>query len=401
RLRPAGDRQERVQPAAGAHPIGRARAGRPSRPESAPGSRPMTLRRLTGLALIVAATLVASGCTQLGLPQINNPFQHKTASKYAGTGERIPVLGNEDVLAVSDALKGQDFLLPDPQPNTAWPLPGGTPEQSVERPAAGQQFVIAWRRKFGQGSNRDYHVTAPPVAADGRIYTLDGAASVSCFDLASGRELWRRDMSEKTRRTREAFGGGLALDGGKLFVTSGWRFVAALDAATGKVIWRTRTDAPVHAAPTVYGGKVFAESVDDNLMTFDEATGAPGWSHQALVETSRILSATSPAISGDAVVAAFASGELSALSFANGNELWTAELSRTNRNNALSEIRDIAGRPVIYRGDVYAISHSGMMAVINLRTGAQRWTLPVLSMTTPWPAGDVVYASDSVGRVLC
>jgi outer membrane protein assembly factor BamB len=146
---------------------------------------------------------------------------------------------------------------------------------------------------------------------------------------------------------------------------------------------------------------VYAESSDDNLMTFDAATGVAGWSHQALVEPARILDAPSPAVSGDAVIAGFASGELVAMQTANGDELWTAELSKSNRNSALSEIRDIAGRPVVYRGDVYAVSHSGMMAAVNLRTGAVRWSLPVTSVSTPWPAGDVVYASDTSGQVIC
>jgi outer membrane protein assembly factor BamB len=359
----------------------------------------MTSRRTLGLMTILALALVVSGCARF--PSLSNPFNHPKPSKYSGSGERISVLGPGDVLTVSDALKGQDFFLPDAQPVAAWPLPGGTPEQSVEHPSAGRDFAVAWRRAFGRGSNRAYHVTAPPVAADGRIYVMDGAAGVSAFDLNSGREIWRADLSSRNGREREAFGGGLALDGGRLYVSSGYRFVAALNANTGKVIWRTATDAPVHGAPTVAAGRVFAESTDDNLMTFDAVTGKPGWAHQALVEPASILAASSPAISGEAVVSAFASGELVAMQAANGNTLWSNELSKSNRNSALSEIRDIAGRPVIYRGDVYAVSHSGVMAAIDLRTGAQRWTLPVTSVSTPWPVGDVVYVSDTVGRVIC
>jgi outer membrane protein assembly factor BamB len=356
----------------------------------------MTSRRTLGLMTFLALALSVSACIH-----VPNPFNRPKPGKYTGTGERISVLGAGDVLTVSDALKGQDFFLPDPQVVTAWPLPGGTPEQSVEHPTAGRDFIIAWRRKFGRGTDRAYHVTAPPVAADGRIYLMDGAAGVSAFDLNDGRQIWRTDLSLRNSREREAFGGGVALDGGRLYVSSGYRFVAALDANTGKVIWRTPTDAPVHAAPTVANGRVYAESTDDNLMTFDAATGAPGWSHQALVEPARILAASSPAISGEAVVTAFASGELIALQTANGNPLWSDELSKSNRNSALSEIRDISGRPVVYRGDVYAVSHSGMMAAIDMRTGTQRWTLPVTSTTTPWPVGDVVFVSDTVGRVIC
>jgi outer membrane protein assembly factor BamB len=359
----------------------------------------MRTGRVLGVVLALGAALAASGCIHVNNP-FHNAFHRAKTSKYAGSGERIDVLPS-DTLAVSDALRGQDFFLPDPQPVAAWPLPGGTPEQSVERPNAGVNFQVVWRRKFGRASNRDFHVTAPPVAADGRIYVMDGEAGVSAFDLNDGREIWRRELGERSRSQREAFGGGLAFADGRLFVTSGYRFVAALDAASGRVIWHTQTDVPVHAAPTVADGRVYAESTDDNLLTFDAATGQPGWSHQALVETARLLSATSPAISGDAVVAAFASGEVIAMQTANGNQLWSAELSKSNRNSALSEIRDIAGRPVIYHGDVYAASHSGVMAAIDMRTGAQRWSLPVTSVTTPWPAGDVVYVTDTQGRVIC
>jgi outer membrane protein assembly factor BamB len=355
----------------------------------------MTPRRTLGLMTTLALALAVSGCIHLP-----NPFKGTKTSKYTGTGERISVLGASDTLSVSDALKGQDFFLPDAQPVTAWPLPGGTPEQSVEHPAAGAAFTVAWRRGFGRGSGRAFHVTAPPVAANGRIYVMDGGAGVSAFDLGDGRQVWRTDLSGHSH-DKEAFGGGLAFADGRLYVGSGYRFVAALNADTGKVIWKTPTDAPVHAAPTVADGRVYEESTDDNLMTFDAATGQPGWAHQALVEPARVLGASSPAISGEAVVAAFASGELIALQAANGNTLWTDELSKSNRNSALSEIRDIAGRPVIYRGDVYAVSHSGLMAAIDLRTGAQRWTLPVTSVTTPWPVGDVVYVSDTRGHVVC
>ncbi len=90
-----------------------------------------------------------------------------------------------------------------------------------------------------------------------------------------------------------------------------------------------------------------------------------------------------------------------ALRAANGNEEWTATLSRTSRTNALSEIRDIAGRPVIYNGAVIAGSHSGVFASIDLRSGDPRWTLPVTTITTPWPAGDVVYVVSQAGEVVC
>jgi len=357
----------------------------------------MTIRTKSVTAVVLAVAAIGHG----GCIHWTNPFAKDPHAKYTGKGERIPVMTLDDSLRPADALKGVGFYLPDPAPMADWPLPGGTPEQSVENAAAGTNFTVAWRAKFGAGSARSTHITAPPVAAGGRIFVMDGGAKVTAYDAVSGREIWHIDAALKTRRNKEAWGGGLAFDNGRLFVSSGYRFVAALDANTGKKIWETRTDAPVHAAPTVAGGKVFVESVDDDLMTFDEGTGAPGWTYQALVETARILEATSPAITTDEVVASFASGELVALQTSNGNGLWTAVLSKSNRNSALSEIRDIPGRPVVYKGDVFAVSHSGLLAAIDLRTGETRWTLPVTSITTPWPVGDVVFVTDTSGEVIC
>lgn len=360
----------------------------------------MTLRRTLGLAAAIAAVaLTTTACIH-----VPNPFHRSEAGgkhKYAGKGERIPLAAYDQTLHPADALKGQDFYLPPPAPIADWPLPGGTPEQSVEHVDAAHDFTVAWRHGFGRGSGRSWHVTAPPIVANGRIYVMDGAASVSAYDVRDGRDVWRANLAVISKRDREGFGGGLAYDQGKIFVSSGFRFVAAIDAATGKLLWRAQTDAPVHAAPTVANGRVIVESTDDNLITYDAATGAPGWTYQALSEPARILEATSPAVSGDAVVASFASGELVALQASNGNSLWTAVLSKSNRNSALSEIRDIPGRPVIYKGDVYAVSHSGVFSSIELRSGTEHWNLPVTSVSSPWPVGDVVYVSDTSGQIIC
>ena len=361
----------------------------------------MTLKRnLTVLALILATSAGLSGCATVA---DLNPFKGKASSNkvQASAGERISIIAFDEQLQISDALKGVDFYLPDAVARTDWPLPGGTPEQSVEHLAAGANLEIVWKRGIGKGSDRRVHLTAPPVSAEGVIFTMDAEAGVSAHSVNGGAEVWRTDLALRDRRDREAFGGGVAYADGKLFVTSGYRFIAALDAKTGALLWKTSVEAPIHAAPTVAGGRLFVVSTDNELLTVDTATGALGWNHQALVEPARILEATSAAISGDTVIAGFASGELIALRTGNGNDIWSEVLSRASRTNALSEIRDIPGRPVIYRGDVFAVSHSGVFAATDLRTGTARWSLPVSGISTPLPVGDVVYVVSKPGEVIC
>jgi outer membrane protein assembly factor BamB len=356
------------------------------------------MNRVVKVAALGAACVALSACSTLSNL---NPFNRdKGPQAIASKGERIPVLTYDQSVTASESLAGIDYLIPDPQPVTAWPLPGGNAEQAMENMAAGSAFQVAWKKGVGDGSNRKRQVTAPPVALDGRIFTMDGDADVTASDAKSGAQVWKTSVRAESKRDKEGFGGGLAVANGKVFVTSGYRVVAALDAASGKVLWRKTVESPIHAAPTAANGRIYAVDIDNQIIAFDQETGDQTWSYQALVESARILRASSPAVSGDAVIAPFSSGELIALRTANGNLLWNESLSRTSRTNALSEIRDIPGRPAVYRGDVYAVSQSGLMAAVDLRTGNSRWQLPVSSVNSPWPAGDAVFVLSKAGEMV-
>ncbi len=194
---------------------------------------------------------------------------------------------------------------------------------------------------------------------------------------------------------------GVAYSNGKLYVTSGFRVVAQLDATTGALGWRTKTEQPIHGAPNVAGGRVMAVALDNTLLTFDAATGAPGWNYQALSESARILrrparrSPATPSWPPSARASWWRSARPTATT--SGTRPCRAPAARA----PLSEIRDIPGRPVIYQGDVFAVSHSGVFAATDLRSGQARWSLPVVGVTSPWAAGDVVYVVSKDGLVIC
>lgn len=359
----------------------------------------MISRKQSLLAVALIAALGVAGCSTIGRL---NPFHGSTPKETATEGDRISIVTSDQKLEPADALKGVDFSLPPVTKMAAWPLAGGSPEQSAGNADAAPNLAIAWRQRIGMASKQGELITAPPIAADGKIFTMDAQAGVQAHNAQTGALVWRINMRPNdNRRDREGFGGGLAYADGKLYMTSGFRLVAQLDAATGRVGWRMRTEEPIHGAPTVAGGRVMAVAIDNTLLTFDTATGAAGWTYQALSESARILAASSPAIAGDTVVAAFGSGELVALRTVNGNDLWNNALSRASRTSALSEIRDIPGRPVVYGGDVFAVSHSGVFAATDLRTGQARWSLPVVGITSPLPEGDVVYAVGMDGKLVC
>ena len=366
-------------------------------------SRPRTLGRAFSLALALAAVSGLAACGSLPKPGIPFVGKNEKAAKDKAKlkGERISVLSLNKKLEPSAALKGVGFSITPAQPLDAWTMAGGNSAHVVEHVKAGEKLQVAWRRKIGDGDSVEGHLTASPVVADGAIYTMDAHAKISATDVTTGKPLWSVNLAPKGKTARDAFGGGLAIDQGQVFVTSGYRFVAALDAKTGAVRWRTETRTALHGAPNVTGGKLYVVDTVDQLHAFDTAHGTESWTYQALEEPARMAVASSPAADGDIIFAPFASGELTALRAANGNDAWSYVLSQTNRNNALSEIRDIAGLPALYRGDVLAGSHSGLFAAVDARTGQPRWTQPITSVNPPWVSGDVVYITDQAGQVIC
>ncbi len=214
------------------------------------------------------------------------------------------------------------------------------------------------------------------MIAEGKIFAGDASGRVSALDADTGTEIWSVRLRVPNRHDRMSFGSGLAYDSGRIYAHSGFNFFVALDAETGAEIWRSETLVPFHGAPTVVDGRVFVTSDDNELLALDAATGAVLWTYQGIVENARLLTGPSPAVLGDIVVAPFASGELVALRVQNGNPVWSDSLTRAGGLTAMSEINDVAGSPVIMDGTVYAMSHSGTLVAIELRTGERVWTQP-------------------------
>ena len=374
-------------------------------------TRALKVALVCGVALTVASCAAQRRMLPFGLGGKDAP------QAVASAGQRVSVLEFEQQLAPSAALSGRDFFLPGPQAATAWPLPGGNAENSVEHVIAAPEFTVAWRRNIGAGSGKTRQVMSPVVADGGKVFVLDGEATVTAVDAGTGEIVWKHSVKpdEKDVRggglfgvniglgggssTGGGFGGGVAVGGGKVFVASGYRSMSALDAATGAVLWTVPVDVPIHGAPTVAGARVYVVDVDNQIFAFNTANGQQDWSYRGITEPARVMRASSPAVIGDTVIAPFSSGEVVALRASNGQMVWNQVLSRTSRTSALSEIRDIAGRPVVSRGFVYAVSHSGVLQAMDIRSGQPKWSLPVAGVNAPLPAGDVVYVVSKSGEL--
>lgn len=323
-------------------------------------------------------------------------------------GERITVLKRDDSLKASGG--PVDVRLPAPQPNSAWPQPGGYSHHAMEHMDVGAVPQRLWSVSAGRGTDSRNRLMADPVVADGRVYVIDTAATVSAFDADTGDRLWEVDLAPDFEEDDSVLGGGVAFDGGRLFVTTGFAKVFALDAATGKTIWEQSVTAPMRAGPTVQGGRLFLTSVDNKGFALATSDGRILWTHSAFEETASLLVGAEPAVDNGVALMPYTTGEIAALRVDTGAELWSDVIAAARRTDAIGNISDIGARPVIDGHRVFVIGHGGLLVGIDMRSGDRVWEREMVGLNQPWAAGgtlfvvtaqaEVVAVEASSGRIL-
>jgi outer membrane protein assembly factor BamB len=348
----------------------------------------------TRLSLAVALALALAGCESL----LGDWMGESEGPPLPG--ERISVMRLEQELEPDPRIADLAVRLPPPWRNADWPQAGGLPSHAMHHLEVEGGLATVWRASAGDGGGGGDRVMAPPVVADGRLFALDARGQISAFEFANGQRLWSYNLTPP-KEERGALGGGLAVDDGVLYVTTGYGFIHALDPATGEQIWEKRIGVPFRAAPAAANGRVFAISYDNQLHALAAADGRVLWTHAGIPEDAGVIGGAAPAVAGGVVVAPYSSGEVVALRVENGRVVWGDQLVRQARFTPLASLSDIRGRPVIDRGRVLAISYSGRLAAIDLRTGERIWEREVAGAEEPWVAGDFIFLVTTQAEVVC
>ncbi|PIQ95538.1 MAG: pyrrolo-quinoline quinone [Nitrospinae bacterium CG11_big_fil_rev_8_21_14_0_20_56_8] len=353
--------------------------------------------RRPGFAILVTLMVVSmslGGCSSF---KDWDPFGKKQKPL---PGERISVLTNERSLSADVAPGEAKIILPAPSANKDWPMAGGYANHAMHHIAVRDNLSEVWSRDIGTGADDELRFVSPPVVGDGVVFALDTQSQLSAYDLKTGDNIWDSDL-EPENDDEGHIGGGVAYERGRVFVATGFGVVFAVDAKNGKVLWQEKVGIPLRAAPTVRGGRVFIVTLDNNLIAFDARDGKTLWTHAGAQETAALLGGASPAVDNGIVVVPYSSGELFALKVDTGKVIWQENLVSIRRTDAVAALAQIRGRPVIDRGKVIAISHAGVMASIDLRTGRRLWSRDIGGTDSPWVAGDYIYTITNDNELIC
>jgi outer membrane protein assembly factor BamB len=350
------------------------------------------MAKLRLIAVLLAASLPLAGCDLFD--------RYFGPDKVPLTGERIPVLKLDRQLFVDPTLADTKVLLPKPYENKDWPQAGGNSSHAMHHLALAESPQLAWKADIGSSAGRSEQLLGDPVVADGRVFVMDRSETVSAYDAATGKRIWYLDLTPD-EEDDGLFGGGLAVMGDRVFVTTPFAYVFALDAASGKKIWEAKVAGSMRAPPAVSDGRVFALTLDNELVSLAADDGRKLWSYAGESEGAGLLGQTTPAVLGNTVITTDSSGNVFALRTETGKLLWGENLAGTARSDAIATMADIRGRPVIDREMVLAVSNSGTLAAIDLRRGERVWDKSVGGTQGPWVAGDFVFVVDNDDQLMC
>ncbi len=270
------------------------------------------------------------------------------------------------------ANRAAPISLPAATRNADWPQRRGTPATRVTHPALSAAPQLAWSAPIGAGDSRRNRITADPVVAGGRIFTLDAEALVTATSTA-GQTLWQANLVPARDRGRDATGGGLAYGGGRLYVSSGFGLLTALDPATGRVIWEQELNAVGNGTPTYHAGVVYLVAGDETGWAIDAENGRIRWQLTGAPVINDMLGGPAPAVTDTYAIFPFDSGEIVAAFRKGGLRRWSTFVAGRREGIARANVDAVSGDPVVVGDTVYVGTQSGRIAALALGNGERKW----------------------------
>ncbi len=273
--------------------------------------------------------------------------------------------------------------------------------------------------EIGKIAKQGFDLTSQPIIAEGKIFTLGGGGEVQARDIKNLEKIYweytldtKYNTSSKKNATwrsltsyfmdaDEFLGGGISYGLGLIFATSKRGEITAIDAKTGKLAWEAKLDSPVRSSPIARDGKLIISTLNNKTYAIDTITGERIWLHEGLGGRTNISGAPTALIHNNRVILTYSSGEIFALDFETGNEIWSALTSSTISNSANAIISDIINSPILHRGALMFITSDGRMLVLSEEDGTTIWETKNLGLKgQPWPVDNSIFVINRFGELL-
>lgn len=220
----------------------------------------------------------------------------------------------------------------------------------------------AWKLDIGKAGSYQFS----PALAGNTVVVAASDGDIARVEAESGKLLWRTKAGSQ-------LSSGVGTDGNLIVVGGAKGTVLAFD-MDGKKLWSTQLSSELLSSPVVGQGIVVARSLDNRIVGLDAKTGEKKWTVQRTSPALTLRTAPGMIINNQDVVIAQPAGRLSSFILATGAPRWDVEVGVARGATELERVTDIGGAPVLFEGDVCAVSYQGRVACFDAAAGSAKWT---------------------------
>ncbi|NQZ82163.1 MAG: outer membrane protein assembly factor BamB [Colwellia sp.] len=277
----------------------------------------------------------------------------------------------------------------------------------VELVKINSQFTpkVLWEKSVGDGVD-DYFSRIKPIVAYDKVYSTSRNGDTLAFDLETGKQVWKVDLSN-IDNGRSFFdsskpaliSGGPVAGINKIFLGSENGEVFALDAENGSLSWQGKVKGEIIAAPGIDSGILVVNSASGIMKAFNATNGEELWSIEQDIPALTLRGISSPAVASGGVIVGSADGSVSVYLLDSGQQGWSAEVGEATGSTELERVIDIDSPPLVFGDKVYIVSARGNLIALDLRSGRVLWKRQYSSYRELAISGNNIYLTDVKGHV--
>jgi outer membrane protein assembly factor BamB len=274
-------------------------------------------------------------------------------------------LGDDEVMSALDAATGKVIW------RTAYPI------AVTLHPAA---------TKHGPGPK------STPVYADGKLFSIGFAGTVTAFDAATGKQLWQKPGTMPYPMYNSHAFSPIVDRGVVIFHTGGHMqgALTAFDVNTGQVKWSWPGDGPGYGSPviaTFAGTRQLVTITQGKIISVDPATGTLLWERPYV--SANFTNAVTPVVYDQTLIVSGNGGPTVAVAVKKESNQWATSIAWEN-----PDVQYRLSNAVLIGDVLFGLSSRNMGQYFSLdpKTGKTLWT------SEPRQAGNaaIVYSGDLV-----
>jgi outer membrane protein assembly factor BamB len=249
-----------------------------------------------------------------------------------------------------------------------------------------------WRTKVG-GEKPILRLGLVLAVDQQRVFAASLKGNVIAYDVASGKQLWERQV-------RAPLSAGPGVADGLLVVASSKGDVIALSEKDGAPLWRVRINAEILSAPTIGQGVVIVRGVDGKLHSLSAHDGSENWVLDQQVPRLSLRGTSRPIIAGDLAVCGFDNGRVVAAALGNGSTAWETPVGQAHGSTELQRLIDVDAQVVADGDDLFAVAFQGRVAHLSRESGQIIWARDLSSFRGLAVEANAVYVSTAEGDLV-